>query len=139
MEETTYSILSYSASQLPKEYKGIIYAKWLKSLRYGNEFFKEIDPQSYYEIYHRHISNILEKPEAIVKIAVLTDDHDIVLGFSIYRTSILDYVYVQRDLRRQRIAVSLIPDSVVCISHITKIGKIIWKSKCKKWIFNPFA
>lgn len=139
MNETTYSIFVYSADTLPKEYQNLIYAFWLRSLRYGNEFFKKIDSKSYYDAYNNYIDNILDKPDCKIHLAVLTEDHDVVLGFSISRQYILDYVFVQKELRKNGIASKLIPKGIEVYTHLTKTAQLVLDKKKPDWIFNPFA
>ncbi len=136
---TTYSVLSFPGPAIPPDYQAIIYSGWLKSLRHGNDYFRLINPPQYYAAYHRYVSSILHKPEALVRLAVLTDDKDVVLGFSVVRDTILDYVCVFKNMRRQGIATSLVPADIDTITHLTKTALTIWGSKYGHWQFNPFA
>ncbi len=138
---STYKIIAFKAEDLPKDYSGLIYSKWLRSLRYGNDYFKLIHPEAFYRSYERYISTILDAPNAVVRLAVLTDDQDVALGFCVYRGSTLDYVHVHKHQRRLGIARNLIPDGIDTITHVTKTGLSIWgsKPKCREWKFNPFA
>lgn len=135
----TYTVMAYSGHRLPKDYLGLIYAKWLRSLRYGNDLFRLIDSEGYYRSYHRLISGILERQDTIVRLAVLTEDQDVVLGFSVSRSETLDYVYVNKDYRRLGVATQLVPRTIKVITHITKTALTIWASKYKEWKFNPFV
>jgi hypothetical protein len=139
MTEVTasYTILTYPYSELPKQYEAMIYSKWLRSLRFGNEMFKLIDSDAYYKNYHKFLEVLLSR-NATIRLAVLTSDYDVVLGFSAYRDFILDYVHVHKDNRRIGIATSLIPASIEVITHLTKMFIPIWESKYSHWIFNPF-
>jgi hypothetical protein len=131
--------MAYGAQKLPKDYLGLIYAKWLRSLRYGNDLFRLIDAEGYYRSYHRVISGLLERPDTMVRLAVLTDDPDVVLGFSVSRNETLDYVYVNKDYRRMKIGTQLVPSQTKVITHVTKTGLTIWGSKYREWKFNPFV
>jgi GNAT superfamily N-acetyltransferase len=117
----------------------LIFSKWLRSLRYGNDYFKLIDPPAYYAAYHRFIQNILNHPDTSVRLAVLSDDADVVLGFSVSRGTILDYVHVHKDQRRQGIGRQLVPKGIDTITHLTRTGLSIWGSKMAGVKFNPFA
>lgn len=144
-------ILAYPGAELPERYIGLIFAKWLKSLRHGNDFFKLIDPTCYWPTYREHIARTLLKPETVVRLAVLADDHDVVLGFSVCRVTVLDYVWVLRirirtptgiqatTYRGKGIGKSLVPKEIDTITHLTKTGLSIWGSKYGHWRFNPFA
>lgn len=118
---------------------GFVYSKWLRSLRYENDFFRLVDPKSYWLSYKTFIKGLLDKPETLLHTAVLTDDHDVILGFSVSRSNLLDYVYVHRHQRRLGIGTRLIPPGVDTITHVTKTGLTIWGSKYGHWRFNPFA
>jgi GNAT superfamily N-acetyltransferase len=141
MEEsnTTYSIISYSASTLPIQYVNMIFSKWLRSLRYGNDYFKLINSDAYFLHYNEFVFRILKNPAAIIRLAVLTDTPDVVLGWSISRGPILDFIHVHKDQRKQGIGTALMPKGISTITHITRIGMSIWSSKYPELIFNPFA
>ncbi len=117
----------------------MIFSKWKRSLRHGNDYFKLIDSDAYYEIYDRYISRLLADPLSVIRLAVLTDDRDIVLGFSVCRRHVLDYVHVHKDHRRCGIGTRLVPRGTSEITHVTKTGLTIWGSKYPDWKFNPFA
>lgn len=134
-----YRVVAYSVHAMPKDYRPLIYAKWLRSLRYGNDYFKLSDPVSYYRAYHAYIDRILADIACVVRLAVLADNADIVLGFSVSRGTALDYVYVQPELRRQGIGTKLVPQGIESITHLTRTALTIWASKYAKWRFDPFA
>lgn len=137
--QASYQIISYRAQALPEAYRNMIYAKWMRSLRTGNDYFKLIQPRIYYDVYNQYIKSILARPLTIVRLAVLSDDPDVVLGFSVSEDShILHYCHVHTDSRNQGIGSSLVPFQVAVITHITKIGLSIWNSKYPDAIFNPF-
>lgn len=135
----TYSIVAYQAHFLPEVYRPMIFSKWLKSLRYGNPFFKDMDSKAYYDTFHEVIERILAAPKTLVTLAVLTDDNDIVLGFCVSRVPVLEYVHVHRDQRMQGIAKNIMPNEITHFTHMTKMGRILWQKKHKEWKFNPFA
>lgn len=137
-EKSTYSVISFGHS-LPENYKGVVYAKWMQSLRYGNQFFYLADSKSYYEAYQKYIDMLRARPKSLLRIACLTDDVDVVLGWSLIEDHTLHYVYVVKEQRRLGIAKSLVPTEIKQISHLTKIGMTIWNNKLKSAKFNPFA
>jgi hypothetical protein len=134
----TYTVIAYSARTLPDQYRNMIYAKWLRSLRFGNDYFKLIDSDDYYLTYHRYITNLMQQPSATVRLAVLSDDRDVVLGFAVTRGNILDYVHVHKDHRKCKIGTHLIPCGIDTITHLTRTAMAIWGSKYSNWKFNPF-
>lgn len=137
-ELASYIILSYPAKELPHEYLGLIYSSWLRSLRNGNDAFKLIDAQAYYRHYHPYIGHILAHPDATIRMATLSDDKDVVLGFSVTRGQLLDYVWVQYDFRRLGIGKMLVPYDITTITHFTRTALTIWNNKYSYWKLNPF-
>ena len=149
--ESEVVIIEFSGKSLPTTYVGLIYSKWLRSLRHGNEFFKTIDPKSYYEIYHAYLTRILASDNCLVRLAVLSDEHDVVLGFCVSRGTVLDYVHVLRirlkvetgfditDYRKMGIGTKLIPKACDTFTHITKAWQQIWPKKFGHLKFNPFV
>lgn len=119
-------------------FRALIFSKWLRSLRYGNDHFRAVDSDAYYKTYHDHIEYLIDGP-ATVRLAVLADDYDVVLGFSVTRPGILDYVFVQKEQRHQGIAQSLVPDDIVAYTHRTKLAVPIIEKHLKHLKFNPFV
>ncbi len=135
----SYDIVSWPADLLPKSYWNMILSRWKRSLRHGNDFFKLNDPEAFSAAYDRHIDQILHQGDAMVRLAVLTEDHDVALGFAVFRGAVLDYVHVHKDQRRLGIGSKLVPEAIHTITHLTKTGLIIWANKYPKWKFNAFA
>jgi hypothetical protein len=134
----SYTILSYPASAIPDTYRALVFSKWLRSLRFGNKYYKMIDQEAYFALYHHYIEMLLQRPDAILRLSVLSDDHDVVLGFSVSRSNILDYVHVQKDMRKQGIGKSLVPQNINTITHITDMGLSFWNNVIPDAKFNPF-
>lgn len=139
LESPTYTVLGFFGQRLPQEYEALIFSKWLRSLRKGNDYFHIAEAADYYKIYHAYIEKLLNKPGMRVRIAVLSDDPDVVLGFSCAREDVLDYVYIQPEQRGQKLTGMLIPDNITAFTHMTKTWLPIWQAKYKHWKFNPFA
>lgn len=137
----SYRIVQYSGYKMPKAYQALVYAEWMRSLRFGNDYMKMIETNVYYTTYRAYITKLLDHPESQVRLAVLEEDPDIVLGFSVHRTGILDYVFVQREMRKAGIAKKLVPVGIDTITHITKSALAIMGKNYTKWpyTFNPFA
>lgn len=136
----SYTILSIPASELTNQYRPMIFSKWLRSLRFGNKLFREVPSADFFLNYHKYIENLLAKPDSLVRMAVLSDDHDIALGFSVSREDVLDYVHVHYDYRKIGVGTKLLPQKeITTITHLTLIGIDIWNSKYKHWKFNPWA
>jgi GNAT superfamily N-acetyltransferase len=135
---SSYIITTYAGPLLPLAYRNMIFSKWLKSLRHGNEQLKLIDAKSYYAYHHLLIDDLLARPTTQVRIASAEDDKDVALGFSVARPgAIVDYVYVNRDLRRNGIGKALVPYDVATYTHLTKTALLILKKK-PIWGYNPY-
>jgi hypothetical protein len=138
MNEAYYKIIEFKASELPAPYLPMIYSKFLRELRDNNELFKIIDKDSYFKNYHRYIETLLLRPLARIKLAVLSDDIDIVLGWALIEPRTVHFVYVNKDVRRIGIARSLLSEEFDIFSHVTNISLELWPSKFPKAVFNPF-
>ena len=139
---SAYKVISFPGPSLPAQYTNMVYSKWLRSQRYGNDYFRLIDSDSYYKAYQKHVAYVLSHPSCVVKLAVLADDEDVVLGFAILRDHVVDYCHTQRDYRRIGICRALLGDlgdgTGWTISSVTKIAMLLW-CKAPKAIFNPFV
>ena len=135
---SSYSVLLYAGRDLPDRYSNLILSKWLRSLRYGNEYLKKIDKEAYFKHFTEVINGAMQHPLGAVRLAVLTEDHDVVLGFSVHRGAILDYVYVNREYRKQGIGRALVPPGVAVITSMTKIGQSILGKIPNPIKFNPY-
>lgn len=120
------------------QYKSLVLATWLRALKHGNEFFREADAKTYWAVYSKVILALLRRPTCVVRLAVMSDDHDCTVGWSVTEGTVLHFVFVKHQGRKQGIARSLVPKNITVITHITKTGKSLWKKKLEKAIFNPF-
>lgn len=143
MTESSYSILTFFGKDLfthHKIYEAFVCANWRQSLKKYNSVFKAMDDhQAYDKEYSAYIKKLIEKPGCTIRLAVLTDEPEIVLGFSSKREDVLDYVFVRSEQRNQKISTALIPNNITTFTHITNMWIPIWQSKYKDWKFNPFA
>jgi GNAT superfamily N-acetyltransferase len=138
MSESSYTVLTFPASQLPDNYRPMVFNKFLLSLRYSNDYFKLIEKNAYFKTYERFIGNLLHRDSAYLRLAVLSDDHDVVLGWALMEPECMHYVYVNRDYRRIGIAKALVKEPFKEFSHLTKIAMLLWSSKFPEAKFNPF-
>lgn len=134
----TYVVFRYLGLTLPRTYTNFVISRWSKSYRYGNDYIKLIDSDSYFATYTTYIMRLLTQRETMVRIACLADEPDTALGFSVTRGNILDYVHVHKDARKHGIGSLLIPDGIETITHLTKTGLKLWPTKMPKVIFDPF-
>lgn len=121
-----------------EQYKSLVLATWLRALKHGNEFFREADAKTYWTVYSKVIMALLRRPTCVVRLAVLSDEPDVVVGWEVHEGHVLHFVFVKHQGRKQGIARSLVPDNITVITHITKTGKSLWKKKLEHAIFNPF-
>jgi hypothetical protein len=138
-DSSSYSLIYFSGNDIPECYRGLIYSRWLRSNRYGNLFFKMTISQSYYQHHKLRIDSILNHQECAVKLAVLSDDHDVVLGFSVSRNEILDYVHVHYVQRLQKIASNLVPKNIKCVTHWTYQGERFLTKRYGGFTLDPYA
>jgi len=116
----------------------MVLSKWMRSLKYGNDYFKLIDSKCYYEVYEKYIKTLLNRTNSMVRLAVLSDDRDVVLGWSLMEKESLHYVHVTNEYRNNGIARLLVPGKIHKITHLTKAGMSLWHSKAPHAIFDPF-
>lgn len=143
--ESSYKIIDMkTAGPGFEQYKALVLATWLRGLRHGSEFFELTDPKTYYTVYSKVILGLLKRPDCRARLAVLSDEPDVVIGYSIFEGKTLHFIFVRRGGkgketgRRQGIGTSLYPQGVETFTHLTKIWKAIWKKKYKDLKFNPF-
>jgi len=119
--------------------KNLIYSTWLKGLYFGNDWFREIKKDLYFEIYSEVIQKILSRPNIVIQVACLADDPETVLSYAILEKKedsyALHWVFTKSSWRKLGLAKKLIPENISYVTHLTKVGKSI---KPKKWPFIPF-
>lgn len=138
IEVEAYEILKYRGMNLPTEYLNYIKTKWMRSYRYNNDFIRLIDSDCYYAAYGPFLVSILLRPHALVRVAVIAGDSDVMLGFSVIENETLHYVFVHKDFRKSGIGKKLTPTMISSFTHITKLGLKLWPTKLGQAIFNPF-
>ncbi len=134
-----FEIHCYGGKDLPSQYQNVVRSRWVRTYRNCNDMMKLVFPPAYYSAYSVYVKQILARPLVEVRLAVLQEDPDVVLGFSITEAeNVLHYVEVKRDLRRNGIATALVPNEIKWFSHITKTGLKIWSRKYPEAHFSPF-
>jgi len=139
IDEAAYKIVPYLGRMLPAQYVNLVISRWMRSYRFGNDYLKLTDSDHYFQSYSVYINRILYAPETVIRLAVLTDDPDVALGFAVFRGHTLDYVHVHKDCRKQGIAKFLLGDHVKQFTHLTRIGMKLWPTKLPDALFTPFA
>lgn len=137
-EKAIVEVHKHEGKKLPVQYLNLVRSRWMRSYRRHNDFIKLIDAASYFGAYEPYVVGVLNRPTTIVRLAVLQEDRDVVLGFSVSQGSVLHYVDVPTPNRRQGIGKSLVPQEIGWFSHITRIGMKIWPSKFPNAKFSPF-
>lgn len=138
LASSSYSVIKYCAAEVPKEYRNHILNKYLRGLQGGNDFFKLILPKSFFKTHEIYFNNLLVRPSAKIRIAVLTDSPDVILGWSLTEDKKLHYVYVRGENRRLGISSALLPDEYDLITHFTKSFIPIWHTKYPQVYFDPY-
>lgn len=134
----TYTVLRYE-KQIPLDYLNFVFSKWMRSYRFGNDFMKLVESDHYFKSYELYIANILARPNTVLRIAALSDNHDVALGFSVVRDHVLDYVHVHKDFRKQGMGKKLVPPGIIAFTHLTKTGMKLWPTRMPRAKFTPFA
>lgn len=109
-----------------------IYSTWRNSIYYG---WLELpgseprpNPKEFFKIQTVYIDNILEGAD--VRVAVLYDDPDTIVGFSVHTDSHLYFIYVKEAYRREGIGKLLYPNFIETVGpQLTKIGAAIVRKK----------
>jgi len=136
---SSYKILTMSGTDPElSPYLGTLYVDFIHTLRSGCDWFKAIDEDRYYKKYKAEIPKFLARPEIVIRLACLTDDLDVCLGWSVSEGSKLHYVYVRKDQRRQGIGTSVLPKEFNTITHLTHSGWFFRKKVFPNIIFDPF-
>jgi hypothetical protein len=115
--------------------RNLIYVTWLKGLRFGNDWFESIPQDIYFENYHKVIDSILIRPKIEINIACLKDDPSVILGYVVFESDILHYLFVKPVWRNIGIARDLCPKNIKTTTHLTSLGQAIMP---KHITFNPF-
>ena len=115
----------------------MIFSKFLRQLRFGNKLFRMVESNAFYSNYHDIIENLLKRHTASVRLAVLADDPDVVLGWALVEPQVLHFVYVCEEQRRQGIARELCSKGFEVVTHMTKDFTPIF-NKLKGVIFDPW-
>lgn len=139
IEPSMVEIHAHEGKYLPAQYLNLVRSRWMRSYRHCNDYMKLVDPAAYYQAYGVYILNILSRPTTVVRLAVLQEDHDVVLGFGVAENTLLHYVEVPTAYRKQGIGRNLVPEKVEWFSHLTKLGMKLWSLKAPHARFSPFT
>lgn len=119
-----------------KEDEAFIYSSWLHGLYFGNKAFKDIStPANFFSGYRKVIDKIVQSPRTTIQCAVLKDEEDTILGYSVFTPESIHWVFVKPDWRLIGIAKSLVPDTIKIMTHTTDLIQRI----APKGITYPFT
>lgn len=114
----------------------LIYATFLRSLYFGESWFTIIPKNIFMEHYHKVIDYIIKKPTTTIKIACQKEDHNEIVGYSLYEGDKLHFVFVKKIWRSIGIAKDLVPTDIKVVTHLNKVGLSIIRNRPID--FNPF-
>lgn len=112
-----------------------ILSTWLKAIYYGSEYWNLVDQEAYFKNMEPFIKKLLIK--STVKVACLSDDTDVVLGYSVYQNNSIHMIFVKKSYRKLGIGKMLYPEGIDTVSNLTTQGNAIRKKMNLK--FDPFA
>ncbi len=115
-----------------------IYATMLRGLYHGCELYGLIEKEAFYSNYEQVLAKLLLKPVLELKIACLTLEPEVILGYALAEPGVLHFVYIKSPFRGQNIAKQLLAScsEIRFVTHLTKSGNAI---RLKKgWVYNPF-
>jgi len=124
-----------------EEDKPFIFSSWLPSLYYGDSWFSHIPKDIFMKNYHDILEQILTR--AIIKVACLKSDPDIIVGYAIFSfaqpaSRCLEWTYVKAAWRGIGVAKMLVPASEInTVTHLNRVGVSILYNH-PNIVFNPF-
>lgn len=127
----------YTIRDAVPEDKNFVLATFLRGLYYGDSWFSKI-PKDIFMANYKNIATALYD-KCIVKVACLTEDPNLILGYSILSQDYqsIHWVYVKQAYRNQGITKDLLPKHPVSVSHLSKLGSTLL-TKYPDTVFNPW-
>ncbi len=129
----------YDIRDMTKEDKNFIMATFLRGLYYGDSWFSLMPKDIFMQAYKTIIEGLIDSDKAVVQVACLKEDPNVILGYSILSADYqaIVWVFVKTAWRRRGIAKSLAPQHPTAVMHLTTLGKSLL-SKYPNVVFNPF-
>lgn len=121
MEPSTHAVIreAYASSDF-----ALIYATWRNALWYA-ERRPDSESDQFYKAASERIADILKRPDSRTRVACLSDDSDMLLGWSVLVGDRLEFVYVKIDYRRKGIGRLLVKGFKTFSEPETRAGKAI--------------
>jgi ribosomal protein S18 acetylase RimI-like enzyme len=112
------------------EDEACIYSTWRNGSFYGQQKKQHTSSDRYFREKTQEIKAILSDPATRVRVAVLEQSPQTILGYSVTNGTHLEWIFVKVDFRRQGIARLLCPKHIETYTDkLTKIGKTIAEMK----------
>jgi len=109
---------------IPATDQACLYATWRNAAFYGARRKHQMSAKTFFKRQTTKIDDMLLNAE--VKVACLEDDPTLIIGYSVFTGSHLNWVYVKKDYRNKGIGELLVPKSIETVTDsLTKIGDII--------------
>jgi len=118
-----------------------IYTKWCRTYRYKSAFGKLFNNNDiFFKEYNHLIDGILSKyPYTKVRIAALTEDPSVIIGFCVSDSNALHFIYVKAPFRNMGIGKDLYRDAGCPKTYTHKTLSISYYCKMHPELtFNPF-
>lgn len=116
-----------------------IFSTFLRGLYYGDSFYSQIPKDVFMTNYKPFITHLIASGRAVINVACLKEDKDVILGYSILSADYqaIHFVFVKSLWRKRGIARSLVPSHPQAVTHLTALGRTLL-TKFQNCIFNPF-
>lgn len=118
--------------------RNLIFATWLRSYQTSSLMSKAIPKDTFFAEHHKVIERVLSR-NPTVRLAVLPDDPEVVLGWSVTEPKTVHYVYVKPSFRRYGIARALLAhvERPFVHTHHTYLLRDLTKH-LDGCVFNPY-
>lgn len=129
----------YDVRDMVDSDKNFIMATFLRGLYYGDSWYSLIPKNIFMENYKKAAESVIDNRKAVIKVACLKEDSNVILGYSILSNDYqaIIYTFVKTPWRKRGIAKSLLPQYPTACTHLTALGKRLM-SKYPGLVFNPF-
>ncbi len=116
--------------------KAFVYSTMLKGLYYSNSFYNEIAKDVFFANYAVVLERLLTKN--VTSVLCLTDEPDVIIGYSIYNESLLHYIYLKPAWRNKKSLTKLLLNDTL-ITTCTHLTEMVLDKRLEYNIaFNPW-
>lgn len=110
---TGYKIIEIpSSSDSLRPYESFIISTFLRDTREIGNWLARVDKEAFYKNYGALIKNSLDNPGGIVRMAILSDEPDTALGWSLCFGDTLLFIHVKKEFRKIGIGTDLMPPNL---------------------------